>query len=213
MAQALLSPRIMTPRRNAGFLLFLILLLGSLPAQASLQCASSELDPAIQIEPIAVGEVLEPEDLVEGEPVAVFRITGIRPKRTMRVGFHSWQKARETPKPHPDGYGSKCESFEHFVLVWVREDTSKQPGELLIQYQYGFSKESILDGRVVALKLPKGASYETRALPGPASVAFEADQPIWGVFLGASPRAGESIPETAARADRALVLHVSNADG
>lgn len=199
--------------RNFGLPLFLILL-GALPAQASVQCHPTDLDPSIQIEPVAVAEVLEPEELAEGEPVAIFRITGVRPKRTMRIGFHTWQKSKETPKlVGRDGYGSTCEPFEHFVLVWVREDDPKHPGELSIRYQYGFSRKSMLDGRAVTLKLPKGASFEMRTLSGPASIPYEADLPVWGIFLGAAPRAGESFPETAARADRALVLHVMNSDG
>lgn len=181
-------------------------------SEASLRCPPSNEDSSIHIERVDASEL--PLSALSGRqrPFAVFRITGTRPKRVMRLGFQSWSKGQSTPDDSRAGFSSACEPFKHHVLLWVREIASKGSVKLLVGYRYVFEEDSSSDSEVVTLQISSPVSHQFWALEGSIALPLEDDLPIWGVFIGGGPEPGENIAQTAARSDRALVLRIRNSD-
>ena len=182
------------------------------PSEASTQCPPSNEDPAVRIERVDSSAVSPSALAGKPEPVAVFRITGTRSLRVLRLGFESWSKGQAAPEEPRRGFGADCGSFEHYILLSTREVYSKGSNKLLVGYWYHFPSGRTSEGETVTLRFSSPSPPRFWVLENAATLPAEADLPIWAVFLGATPKSGEAIPETAAKAGQALVLRARNSN-
>lgn len=194
--------------RLAAALLVLAVAAAPVTAFGSTQCGPSDADPSVTVHPAAVPE-LDPS-LTEDhpvQPVAAFRITGVRPQRALRVGLHSWADGVESAETSRAGFESSCEPFEHWLIVWM-EELAKE-SLLSVSFTYAFPQNP-QHQPPQAIEYSSSAAIESRAIREPVTLAVGEDLVVWGVYSGAVPNEEESLASVAERAGTAMLLHVKN---